>query len=191
MPFMIPEIHLQGNIDVVAASPLLRGMVLSISYAEQHGGIGLTTSGAMNRKFVDWAAGNFLWPDYTTEKLYSVNKVLNEDDMPPLWPVRRVSQRLKLMRKDGNLLVPTKRGRFFLTNPGSEFAVIASNYLYSYVDRLERAVDVHMWEPLLPLLDVEAVLRRMCSSLFIRSSACRLIHKSPFELPPILTGQSA
>jgi hypothetical protein len=162
---MLPEIHLQGNIDVVAKSPLLRGMVLSISYAERNGGIGLTPSGAMNRKFVDWAAGNFLWPDYTREELYSVNKVLNEGDMPPLWPVRHMSQRLKLLRKDGNLLVPTKRGRSFLANPGSEFEVIVSNYLYSYVDRFERAVDVrerlHMWEPLLPLLDVEAA--RGCS----------------------------
>lgn len=83
MPFMIPEIHLQGNIDVIAASPLLRGMVLSVSYAEQHGSIGFTTSGAMNHKFVDWAAGNFLWPDYTIEKLCTVNKVLNEDHCRP------------------------------------------------------------------------------------------------------------
>jgi hypothetical protein len=69
-------------------SPLLRGMLLSVAYAGGEGGIGLTATGAMNRKFVHWAAVNFLWPGYTHDELFSVNKVLNESDMPPLWAVR-------------------------------------------------------------------------------------------------------
>jgi hypothetical protein len=37
---MLPEIKLQGNIDVAALSPLLRGMLLSVAYAYDEGGIG-------------------------------------------------------------------------------------------------------------------------------------------------------
>ncbi|EJC72181.1 hypothetical protein Rleg10DRAFT_0586, partial [Rhizobium leguminosarum bv. trifolii WSM2012] len=84
---MLPEIKLQGDVDVAALSPLVRGMLLSVAYADGEGGIGLTATGAMNRKFVHWAAVNFLWPDFTAKDLYSMNKVLNESDMPPLWVV--------------------------------------------------------------------------------------------------------
>lgn len=59
---MLPEIKLQGDVDAAALSPLLRGMLLSVAYADGEGGIGLTATGAMNRKFVHWAAVNFLWP---------------------------------------------------------------------------------------------------------------------------------
>lgn len=75
---MLPEINLQGDVDVAALSPLLRGMLLSVAYADGEGGIGLTATGAMNRKFVHWAAVHFLWPGFTAEDLYSMNKVLNE-----------------------------------------------------------------------------------------------------------------
>ncbi len=52
---MLPEINLQGDVDIAALSPLLRGMLLSVAYADGEGGIGLTATGAMNRKFVHWA----------------------------------------------------------------------------------------------------------------------------------------
>ncbi|PDT43150.1 hypothetical protein CO661_33940, partial [Sinorhizobium fredii] len=43
---MLPEIRLMGDVDVAALSPLLRGMAMTVSYAETQGGIGLTASGA-------------------------------------------------------------------------------------------------------------------------------------------------
>ncbi|MGO7733576.1 hypothetical protein ACC704_36760, partial [Rhizobium johnstonii] len=95
---MLPEINLQGDVDIAALSPLLRGMLLSVAYADGEGGIGLTATGAMNRKFVHWAAVHFLWPGFTAEDLYSMNKVLNESDMPPLWVVRDMARHLKLLR---------------------------------------------------------------------------------------------
>lgn len=52
---MLPKIKLQGDVDVVALSPLVRGMLLSVAYADGEGGIGLTATGAINRKFVHWA----------------------------------------------------------------------------------------------------------------------------------------
>ncbi len=85
---MLPKIELLADVDVLTLSPLVRGMIMTVSYADTEGGIGLTATGAMNRKFVHWAAVHFEWPDYTCEALYSVNKVLNEADMPPLWVVR-------------------------------------------------------------------------------------------------------
>ena len=60
---MLPEIKLQGDVDVAALSPLLRGMLRSVAYADGEGGIGLTATGAMNRKFVHWAAGHFSGQD--------------------------------------------------------------------------------------------------------------------------------
>lgn len=41
-----------GDVDVAALSPLMRGMILALSYADTQAGIGLTATGAMNRKFV-------------------------------------------------------------------------------------------------------------------------------------------
>jgi hypothetical protein len=54
---MLPEIELVADVDVVAMSPLVRGMVMAVSYADTEGGIGLTASGAMNRKFVHTSMG--------------------------------------------------------------------------------------------------------------------------------------
>ncbi len=56
---MDPTLKLHANVDVLEHSPLLRGLVLTLRYAEEHGGIGLTKSDAMNRKFVHWAAAAF------------------------------------------------------------------------------------------------------------------------------------
>jgi hypothetical protein len=124
---MLPEIKLQREVDVAALSPLLRGMLLSVAYADGEGGIGLTATGAMNRKFVHWAAVHFLWPGFTAEDLYSMNKVLNERDMPPLWVVRDMTRHLKLLRRKKDVLLPTRRGREFLVNPQGFFDLVATD----------------------------------------------------------------
>lgn len=59
---MDPTLKLHTDVDVLKHSPMLRGMFLTLDYAEEHGGIGLTKSDAMNRKFVHWAAAAFNWP---------------------------------------------------------------------------------------------------------------------------------
>ncbi|MEZ2132940.1 MULTISPECIES: hypothetical protein [unclassified Sinorhizobium] len=164
---MLPEIKLQGDVDVAALSPLLRGMILSVSYADSQGGIGLTATGAMNRKFVHWAALHFQWPGFTADNLYSMNKVLNESDMPPLWPVRDMARHLKLLRKNKDALLPTKRGREFLAKPQAFFDLIAMDYLYSYVHDTEREKEVRerlrWWRLLLNLLNIKA--REGCSPI--------------------------
>lgn len=156
---MLPAINLQGDINVAAFSPLLRGMLLSIVYTDNEGGIGLTATGAMNRKFVHWAAVHFLWPGYTAEDLYGMNKVLNENDMPPLWVVGDMTRHLKLLRRRKNVLLPTKRGREFLVNPQSFFNLIATDYLYSYIHATEWAEEVEArlrwWRMFLNLLNIK------------------------------------
>ncbi len=117
---MLPEIDLQGDVDVAALSPLLRGMLLSIAYADAEGGIGLTATGAMNRKFVHWAAVHFLWPGFTAEELYSMHKVLNENDMPPLWVVHDMTRYLKLLRRRKMCCCqPNAGGSFWRTRKSS------------------------------------------------------------------------
>lgn len=164
---MLPEIKLQGDVDATALSPLLRGMLLAVAYADGEGGIGLTATGAMNRKFVHWAAVNFLWPDFTAEDLYSMNKVLNESDMPPLWVVRDMTRHLKLLRRKKDVLLPTKRGREFLMNPQAFFDLVAMDYLYFYVHATERKEEVQArlrwWRMFLNLLNIKA--REGCTPL--------------------------
>ncbi|MFA1674236.1 hypothetical protein ACDY97_16005 [Rhizobium mongolense] len=157
---MLPEIKLVGDVDVAALSPLLRGMSLSVSYAGSQGGIGLTATGAMNRKFVHWAATHFQWPGFTAEDLYSMNKVLNESDMPPLWPVRDMLHHLKLLRRNKDNLLPTKRGRDFLARPRAFFDLIATDYLYAYIHHGQTLEDVRnrirWWHVFLNLINMKA-----------------------------------
>lgn len=61
---------------------------------------------------------------------YSVSKVLNESDMPPLLVVRDMLKRLRLLRRRKDVLVPTPRGRDFLRRPQAFFGLIATGYLY-------------------------------------------------------------
>jgi hypothetical protein len=162
---VLPEIKLMGDVDVAALSPLLRGMVLAVSYAETEGGIGLTASGAMNRKFVHWAAVHFDWPGYTSEDLYSINKVLNEADMPPLWVVRDMLKHLRLVRRKKDRLLPTTRGRDFFARPHTFFDLIATDYLYAYVHDGQTQHDVRermqWWHVFLNLINIKA--RKGCS----------------------------
>lgn len=164
---MLPEIKLHGDVDIAALSPLLRGMLLSVAYAQREGGIGLTATGTMNRKFVHWAAVNFLWPGFTAEDLYSMHKVLNENDMPPLWVVHDMTRYLKLLRRKKNVLLPTKRGREFLAKPQAFFDLIATDYLYSYIHATERKEEVQTrlrwWRMFLNLLNIKT--REGCSAM--------------------------
>jgi hypothetical protein len=50
----------------------------------------------------------------TAKDLYSMNKVLNEGNMPPQWVVRDIARHLKLLRRKKDVLLPTRRGREFL-----------------------------------------------------------------------------
>jgi hypothetical protein len=164
---MDPTLKLQTDIDVMALSPMLRGMVLTLRYADEHDGIGLTKSDAMNRKFVHWAAAAFNWPGHTSEELFIVNKVLNEHDLFPLWPVRNLLHHLKLIRRYKGTLRATALGRSLAAEPGRFFDLVAPLYLYRFVhDEYMRIGEDHgvlgNWHIFLNLINIEA--RQGCKS---------------------------
>ncbi len=101
-------------------SPLAINGIKILRYAEQSGGIPLTQSlGAFHRKCVEWAAHEFRWPGFEPEVLYSVNKVLNEPDFPPLSILHQALQDLRLIRYYKGKAVLTKAGRSILGNQGA------------------------------------------------------------------------
>jgi len=158
---MDPTLKLHTDVDVLKHSPMLRGMVLTLDYAEEHGGIGLTKSDAMNRKFVHWAAEHFNWPGHSSEDLFIVNKVLNEQDMFPLWPLRGLLHHLKLVRRYKETLRASRLGQSLIADPETFFDLVAPVYLYRYVhDEFLREGRDHgvlgHWHIFLNLINIEA-----------------------------------
>lgn len=82
---------------LLLTSPIVSGVLKTAAYVGEHGGIGLTKSGAFNRKFVHWTAAEFDWPGYSEEDLFAVNKVLNEWDFPPVEDIHVLLKELKLV----------------------------------------------------------------------------------------------
>src|SRR5690606_14498806 len=72
-----------GASDLSGSPMAINGMKV-LTRATDDGGITLTKSGAFYRKFVTWAAEDIQWPEYGPDRLYIVNKVLNELDFMPL-----------------------------------------------------------------------------------------------------------
>jgi hypothetical protein len=95
---MIQFTQIADDNQSLALSPLLRGAQLTLEYIEANGPIGLTPLKALKRYFVQWAAEAFAWPFYGPEDLYYLNKVLNEQDFPPLMVLHDVLLSAKLVR---------------------------------------------------------------------------------------------
>lgn len=155
----LPKIRLHASLDVTTVSPLLRGLVLALQFAESSGGIGLTAKGAFNRKFVHWAAIQFQWPGFAAESLFDENKQLNETDFLPLSTLRDLALRLKFLRKSKSCLVASGRGLALLKNPASEFDGVASEYLFGVPQGSEQVGEVfdplNLWASLLRLVELK------------------------------------
>ncbi|NET71465.1 MAG: hypothetical protein F6K62_11195 [Sphaerospermopsis sp. SIO1G2] len=91
---------------------------MMLEYARDNDGIGLTASGALNRKFLSWAVEAFDWPSYESAEVYTVNKVVDQIDYLPGWYLHEVMKRRKLMRKHKNQLLLSPAGRRALEKPG-------------------------------------------------------------------------
>lgn len=105
----------------LALSPLLRGALLTLQYAEEHGAIGLTKSMAFKRVFVHWAVENFDWPGRSAEEVFSFNKVVNEFEFPPLEVLHYLLIQLRLARHVNGEFKLTKRGAEIAHAPGRLF----------------------------------------------------------------------
>jgi hypothetical protein len=115
-----PHLFLNERLGAVelAGSRLCVGAMKTLTYIQDKGGIGLTKNGAFNRKFVTWAVDEFQWPHYTAEDLYAINKVLNEDDVPPLPYLHHLLLDAKLIRHARDEARLTGAGGTHLGQPG-------------------------------------------------------------------------
>jgi len=100
-----------------------------LEYANEQGGLALTPGGALKRVHVTWAAEAFDWPGHKAFELYRVNKVLNEEDVFPLWVLHRVLLHTKHARHFRKAFRPTKAGRALIGAPHRAFSEIVPGFL--------------------------------------------------------------
>lgn len=113
----------------LALSALHRAALLTLGCLVETGPIGLTPNKALKRYFVTWAAKAFNWPLYTAEDLYSLNRVLNELDFPPLVVLHDLLLAAKLARHRKGFLHITKFGKDLLAHPGSLWIALSQHLL--------------------------------------------------------------
>lgn len=114
------------------SAPMVCAYQTVAAYQAEHGEIGLTKAGAWNRHCIDWVVHLMNFPNWTAEKLYSVNKVLNEYDVPPLEYLRVLLTFLRLGRKMGGGWRLTKPGMALAGDPEAAFATIAPAFLFRF-----------------------------------------------------------
>lgn len=150
---------LPNDSAVMAHSHLLRAALLTLQYTQDNGSIPLTPNKAFKRVFVHWAAEHFDWPNMGYDELFSVNKVLNEYDFPPLELLHFLLIELKLARHYKGQFTITKRGLELLANPSQLFNVLVPFYIFnmdhsSYSRSGEQPIGT--WDVWLNVLNVEA-----------------------------------
>jgi hypothetical protein len=114
------------------ASKLCCAAMISLRYMAERQEIGLTKSGAFNRNFVVWAVDEFNWPPYTAEQLYVVNKVLNEDDVPPLFYLHALLRADRLIRHVKGKARLTKKGRALVGDHGGLQAALFETFFTKF-----------------------------------------------------------
>ena len=133
------------------SAPMLRAYQTVAAYQVEHGEIGLTKSGAWNRHCIDWVVRRMDFPNWTAEKLYRVNKVLDEYDVPPLEYLRVLLTSLRLGRKMGGGWRLTKPGMALAGDPEAAFATITPAFLFRFDHSEGRRTgeapvgDWHLW----------------------------------------------
>ena len=66
---------LGDNEPTLDKAPVIRAAAILLGYLVEHQPIGLTKTGAFQRKFVLWAAQQFQWPDFDLERYFAVSKI--------------------------------------------------------------------------------------------------------------------
>jgi hypothetical protein len=127
---MIPFEAITHSEPALAHSPMLRAALLTFEYIEARGPIELTPSKALKRYFVAWAAEAFAWPNYTAADLYAANKVLNEQDFPPLVVLHDLLLSTKLARHYQGSLQLTKLGKDLGSKPGELWLLLTRHLLF-------------------------------------------------------------
>ena len=120
----LSKVDLAGSTICVCAMKVLQ-------YAQANGGIILTKSGNLYRKFVEWAAEDFRWPGFEPEELYAVNKVLNEPDFPPLFKLHEILLKARLIRHYKGRAVVTRAGASVIGHDAQLQIILATHLLKS------------------------------------------------------------
>lgn len=107
------------------SAPMLRAFQTIAAYQVEHSEIRLTKSGAWNRHRIDWVVRRMNFPNWTAEKLYSVNKVIDEYDVPPLQYLRILLTSCALGANGGGGWRLTKPCMTLVVDPEAAFATIA------------------------------------------------------------------
>lgn len=125
-----PDVLINESLGIadLAASPMCANGMKLLIYARDNEGIALTKSGGFFRKFVTWAAHEFRWPEHEPEKLFTVNKVLNEQDFFPLAVMHDMLLATRLIRHYKGKAVLTKAGRAMIGDHGRLQAVLFDAY---------------------------------------------------------------
>ncbi|WP_149754395.1 hypothetical protein [Roseivivax sediminis] len=118
---MIAFTPLTDDDPALEFSPLLRAACKTLSYAVDHGAIGLTATKAFKRDFVHWAVEAIEWPGFGVEEAFRFNRVLNEHEFVPLQLVHFLLLKTRLGRHHKGSFVPTKKGRLLAASPGELF----------------------------------------------------------------------
>ncbi|AVM74550.1 hypothetical protein [Magnetospirillum gryphiswaldense] len=106
-------------------------------------GAKLTAKGNLNRKLVESLAGHFQWQGYPAERVWSVNKVLNEDDYTPALYLHGVLKLAVLARTEKGFIKLTRKGKALLAEDAAGqlqatlFRTTFTRYNLAYLDRYE------------------------------------------------------
>lgn len=157
---MTIEVRILDDTDeALAHSKLLDAVQKTIAYAGQHGGIGLTKSKAFNRRFATWAAVNFLWPEYSADQLLRIQKVLNEEDVIPVYVLHELFVSMKLGRHVKGFWQFNKRARDLAASPAALQQELTKGFLFEFDHTvLQRSAFVAPgnWDIWLNVINVEA-----------------------------------
>lgn len=107
-----------GAADLADSPMCVNGMKV-LAHMRDERGITLTKSGAFYRELVTWAAEDFRWPGYEADKLYAVNKVLNEPDFPPLAIMHDLLVGTRLIRRHKGKAVLSQSGKAIVGDYGT------------------------------------------------------------------------
>ncbi len=159
-------------------SPVLRAAAKTLNFLAENGPIGLTPNKALKRYFVEWAAEVFEWPGYGPAELYAVNKVLNEEDFPPLSVLHDLLLAMRLARHYKGKLVITRVGRSALQELPELWAVLLAGLLFQtdHGDYMRHHYQFDGdWSMILEVINVEAhggaSGDRLCAALLDASEA--------------------
>jgi len=129
----VVKLNLVDNTDIILQHSMFAAATAKVlDYCDKNDAIGLTASKFFNREFVDWSVLSFNWAGYSREHLYAVNKVLNENDFPPLGFIHETLTGLKWGRHRKNEFKLTKNGQAVIGNIPEIFNQTAPFYLFRF-----------------------------------------------------------